>query len=299
MDILKDKKGETMATITFEVGKTGTVEYEMGDEDYEVLINEYNGDVKKFIRELDIDIDDSYVDYYEYDINDINYKDEDIKAGITEYSNKKGLVYDDNYDIDKLASYKPLLKNYLTEEYDSIISLNIDKDLALQVYKFADVDNPKIELDYVRVYGDKMIATDTRMLIIANHKVLYSTEILIPSCFLWTLDKGGELFMDENQKACLKYNGLFYSTKDKRLYKYPDVDRILPKEFNWETINKCEPIDFYGYEAIKLEEGAIIDKKYWDMIEPFGFTKYSQLGANLSIYFEKDGIEIMVMPVLE
>lgn len=42
-----------MATITFEVSKTGTAEYFMEDEDYEVLINEYGGDVRKFIRELE------------------------------------------------------------------------------------------------------------------------------------------------------------------------------------------------------------------------------------------------------
>lgn len=286
-----------MPSITFEVSKTGTAEYFMEDEDYEVLINEYGGDVRKFIKELDID--DSYVHYYEYDINDIDYKDEEIKTGIAEYAINKNVVLDGDMKIVKELSYDLQLIRYECTQTENIIPLNIDVELALKVYKFADVNHPREELDCVVMHGNRMIATDTRMLIIAKHKVLYLEEILIPSCFCWTLDKGGGLFVDENSKACLKYNGQFYSTKDRKLARYSDVDRILPKEFNWRKIGKFTQIDFHGYDAIKFENGVVIEKKYWDMIEPFGFNSYSQLGKDTPVYFMRNGIEIMVMPLID
>ncbi|MGW8169665.1 MAG: hypothetical protein ACWGHH_06640 [Sulfurovaceae bacterium] len=285
-----------MATITLEVSKTGTVEYFMEDEDYEALINYYGGDVKKFTKELDID--DSYINYYEYDINDIEYKGEEIKQGIEEFANKKGIVYDDDYNINKLLSYNPLLSNYLVEIPEALTPLNIDKNLALKVYRFADINNPKIELDYVRIYGDKMIATDTKILIVAKHDILYPIEIFIPACFLWTLDKGGELFMDENAKACLKYNRLFYSTKFKKLNKYPDIDRILPKEFNFMKFENIESVEKIGEAVIKLPNGAFISQENYDLLTTFEFEEYSQIETNLPIYFKNKEVEILVMPLV-
>jgi len=217
--------------ITVDVEATAEVEIELTEEDIFEVMQEYNGDFQEWAKDnyrehldcnsFNTDFDGCFFDKNE--ARELILKSKDI------------LGIDENGNIDKTIANRTILKKLqcnIPVLDDEIKEVLIDVELISKAINFADINNPREELNYIYLNEDIIIATDSRKLIqMKNHKYNFSNAFLPPS-FIEPLKNDGKLFIDKDSRFYLNYNNQWYkgacsSDFNNQRNVFLDIDGIL------------------------------------------------------------------------
>lgn len=252
----------------------------------------FESNYKEYFNEYDMDYELDKCDFNENEAKKVLKKARDI-IGSSEKNPRRG-------HIDILRFEQSLIGNTESEQVKNLGELKeveIDVEAIEKAVEFSDINNPKIEFNFIHLKGNIIEATDTRKLIrIDNHKY-YFDDILFPPCFIDPLKRGGKLLFNKtNNLLYIKYDGNIYDGYRKSSSNYSDFDKIIPK---------MDKLSHARLSNLTLRECIIDDRKDCMEIE-FNDTKiyldmihYSRINAltNSKVWFATNMTKDGLLPV--
>lgn len=173
-----------MSRITIKIEVSGTVEIDLTQSDIKSIAEDYKGDYKSYIENLDYSTYD-----IEYEEEDREYDSEAIRKALNIFREQNKMDVHFNYPPEILRENwlfeHQIPKDTFMEVLQEIkpIIINPNKEVLEKVYMYADINNPKFELDCIYFDEDNIVATDTKAMIICKNDSGLK-DILIPKEFI-------------------------------------------------------------------------------------------------------------------
>lgn len=285
-------------TADFEAEVTEDVAYK--------ILTEYGGSFDSFIH-------NNYFDYTDkrcLEVDDINYnkkESEKLMQNIRKHIDEKGDTFLKRGLYAKLRNstfptvYIPSLEN--------MQKLEVDLELMEKLFEFADIHNPKEELNFLYLNGEYVEATNTKIMIKHKHKFNFENNIYFPPYFIEPMKDGAEVYVFQKNKLFMKYKDEWFTGIDDFYTDRPFIDtaRVMSKDDFMET---CPFIA--NYKDIKtinadektaqipiLESNYYIDKMYFNLINKFDIDIVGCYSDEeiLPLFFKGKDFEIVAMPM--
>lgn len=268
----------------------------------------YDGNFKKWAR-------NNYMDYFDSDDMDIELDDcfYDKSEAKELLKNVKEMIGCSNDDLSRTYIDREKLRQSICVPMVELKEINIDIDEVYKALPFVDLHNPKIELNYIHLVDSIIEATDTRKLIkIYNHKYNFDKELLFPTYFLEPLKNGAKLFINEDNKLYLHYEGSYYQGIEQQRISFPNTSKIIKDDFENSDIPKIKLSDVQfkkvligeneneAYEIIYDDRKYFIASLHFNPIQNLELEYMGTYGnekEKLPFFFWNKNIKVTVMPL--
>ena len=219
-------------SVTIQAEAEADVDIDISENILKDVMRYHNGDFKQWAKEnyndfvntndFDFNLDSCYFD--EKEAEDLLKKSRDI------------LGFDENMNIIKSVAFRTQLKKRQCDTPtidDELEEFRVDIEKLKICLDYVDVDNPKVELNYIFLDGTNIVATDSsRLIFIENNKYNYD-DILFPPEFVEPMLDDAECFINQWGILLLKY-------KNKKPLKTPSrCNRRDKKQKNKNQCRNC------------------------------------------------------------
>jgi len=297
--------------IEIEVVRTYKETIYLSDENILEVVDNYKGDLKKWVEENYDDLMDLY-DCDDEEVDSIYYNKLELEELLKNSIHKREEMLKNmrknklSYELQKHKTDRP---SYF-EEWEDITSL-FNVETLKKVASFVTFNHPKFELKYIHIDGNIIEATDTKKAIRLTHEKNIKNEILFPVSFIELLEKQGSIYVEPNRgqgkrKISLKLGDDFYISDS--CFSYPDLTRIIDskttksyKSYKYDTEAFSKVMIDDDYEAVKL---SINGKEYYiarddNLFENFEISDIiHDENSSLPLFFSNDKVDIAVMPIV-
>ncbi|MDT8339321.1 MAG: hypothetical protein RQ763_08990 [Sulfurimonas sp.] len=288
---------------TVKIYYSGYAEIDIDEDDIKTIATQYKGDYQSFISNLSpsrYDID--------FDREDEKYNEEAIVQALNLYSLGTpglALTFQHSSPLGTFEISKSLFED-MTKDAEELV---LDREMLKTIADIADFYTGKSELECVYFGENDIVATDTRRLI-AYKNTTQVKDILIHKsiCLEYAKNKEARLFRVYDT-LYLTADDKYYAHSQSGFGKYPDYERIIPRELKV-RMSKDELLQegvLYredGNEkqlncdirALKTVDGNMlwIDESY---LPTFEFESFGYNEAKLPFMFEGKDIRYICMPM--
>lgn len=259
-----------MKNITVEVELRGTARYDLTKADIKRIAEDYKGDYLSYIE------DNSEI----YDLD----KERFLKACEITTS-----------EFEEIYRDTERLKLERTDELEALMNT-------------ADYQNPRLEFNDVYFDDDYIVSTDTkRMMVVKNTTDIKNVYIPKPFLDLFVHFPDNELDV-VGQNVILTSNDRHFHYFPTHRIKYPDYERIVPKEtktkISYEKFLKDSKVllaDGFEYPIdlrIMKIDGKTLCLNNDLIMEDFNFDTFCFNESYLPIMFENENARYIVMPII-
>lgn len=282
---------------------SGYAEVDIDEDDIKTIATQYKGDYQNFISNLS---PSRYnIDLYR---EDEEYNEEAIMQALNLYSlgtPELALAFRHSSTLDGFE----ISKSLFDEQTANARELDLDRETTKTIADIAGFYTGKRELECVYFGENDIVATDTKKLI-AYQNTTQIKDILIHKsiCLEYAKNKEARLFRVEDS-FYLNSDGKYYAHSQSGFSKYPNYERIIPKQLKVQISKDKFFKDSVLYKedgnekqlecdtrALKTIAGNMlwIDESY---LPTFEFTTFGYNEAKLPCMFEGKDIRYVCMPI--
>jgi|LGVF01.2.fsa_nt_gb hypothetical protein len=297
---------------------TTTLDIDFNEDMIVDVMQNYNGDFEEWAKSNYGD----FIDFNDFDVDydGCSYNSEEAKELILKSKDILGL--NDDFNVDRVIAHRTSLSKFITDVpniEDDLEVMEIDVDLVAKAINYTAFKYPKIELNYIHLDKNTISATDTHKLIhITNHKYVDFDNVLFPPSFIEPLQKGAELYRNNDGFIYMKYNKQWFLSdlcEEWNGIKFPEVKRILLSEegyknkvkmsfhkFTSNSVTQKYKDDTYPKELIKFniegKDNFIKEVYYNNALELFDDLQDVYISVSCPVHFIGKNIQVVIMPVV-
>jgi len=302
-------------TIDIDITVTGTVTLTLTSEDIAKIVREHKGDYQKYIDNLS---------WSKYDIEDVeedsrDYSQLSVQNAIAKYV-KRHDVNSSQIPLFVAESDNRLeMRKTTKEDFErcekNMTQLNIPREHMKNLVHCCDDNNPKAELNYIRLDDENIVSSDTKKLCIVKNATGVANAYLPKFLAEYYLEnEKADMYFEEKEDASqsvwIHCDGEYFRENiDITNMKYPDYKRIEPKGYD------CS----YSFEEL-LENRVFIEEGCFDgrvmavwhgeLKEPIFIDEenlpigYEELSFNFNfekgsiVCFSSGDVKFILMPLL-
>lgn len=288
---------------TVKIYYAGYAEIDIDEDDIKTIAKQYKGNYQNFISNL-------RPDRYEIDLDreDEEYDEEAIVRALNLYSlgtPELALAFQHSSSLNTFE----ISKSLFDEQTTGTDELKLDREMLKMVVDIADFYTGKRELECVYFGENDIVATDTKRLIAYKNTTEIKNILIHKSiCLEYAKNKEARLFRVEDS-FYLNSSGKYYAHSQNSFSKYPDYERIVPKELKVQ-MSKDE---FFKDSVLYKEDGnekqlecdtralkTIAGNMLWmddSFLPTFEFESFGYNEAKLPFMFNGKDIRYVCMPL--
>lgn len=289
---------------TVKIIYSGYAEIDIDEDDIKTIAKQCKGDYQSFISNLS-------PDRYEIELDreDEEYNEEAIVRALNLYSlgtPELALAFQHS----SFLSAFEISKSLFDEQTADAKELDLDREMLKTIADIAGFCTGKRELECVYFGENDIAATDMKRLIAYQNTTEIKNILIHKSiCLEYAKNKETRLFRVENS-LYLNSDGKYYAHSQSGFSKYPDYERVIPKELKVK-ISKDE----FFQDSILYKENdnekqldcdvialkTIDNKTLWmdaSYLPAFEFATFGYNEAKLPFMFEGKDIRYVCMPMI-
>ncbi len=288
---------------TVKIFYSGEVEIDIDEDDIKTIATQYKGNYQRFISNLS-------PDRYEIDLDreDEEYSEEAIVRALNLYSlGTPGLALAFQHSS-PLRTFE-ISKSLFDEQTTRAEELVLGRGMLKMIADIAGFCTGKGELECVYFGKKDIVATDTKRLIVHKNTTQVKGILIHKSiCLEYAKNKEAKLFRVDDALYLIA-NDKYYAHSQSGFGKYPDYERIIPKQLKiqmskdellQEGILYREEDNEKQLDCDVIALKTIDNKTLWmeaDYLPTFEFETFGYNKAKLPFMFEGEGIRYVCMPM--